>query len=77
MLGWLTLGCTIVVAGKLAEIESRNAYLWGIATGVAVLALVFGFGVYLVFANVLALVGEFICLWIAKSRDAKRAGRPF
>ena len=77
MLGWLLLACVISVAGKMADIEGRNSALWGAATGVGVLTLTWGFGILLVFANVMALVGVFICLWIAKARDDARAGRPF
>ena len=35
------------------------------------------FGIFLLFSNVIALVGMFIALWIAKARDARKAGRPF
>ena len=77
MLGLVMLACAIFVAGKMADIEGRSPYLWGLGTGAAICALTWGLGAYLVFSNVIGLVGLFIALWIAKARDAKRAGREF
>ncbi len=77
MLGWLLLACVIFVAGKMAEIEGRNPWAWGFATGSGVIVLTTQFGVFLLFSNVIALVGVFLALWIAKYHDDKKAGRPF
>lgn len=77
MLGWLLLGCVIWVSAKMAEIEGRTPWLWGFGALVGVLILTWGFGMLSVVSNVLALVGVFIALWIAKAIDDKRAGRPF
>ena len=77
MLGWLLLACVIWVAGKMAEIEGRTPWIWGLGAFVGFLILTWGFGILSLLSNVLTLVGVFVALWIAKAIDDKRAGRPF
>jgi len=61
-----------VVVGKMAAIEDRNALLWGTcAVGAGFVGLQV-LGVWGLAAPALTLVGGFVALWVARSRDEDR-----
>jgi hypothetical protein len=65
---------TGVAGGRMADIEDRNPYVWGFATGAVAW---FGgdlLGEWFWFAPVLALAACFAALWVMKARDGDGPG---
>ena len=66
---------TGVIGGKLAEMEDRSPYVWGVVTAVAAFFISDFLGAWFGLAPVAALAGCFAALWFMKSEDdADRGG---
>jgi hypothetical protein len=66
---------TGIVGGRLADMEDRNPYVWGVATGAFAYFASGPLGAWFGLAPFLALAACFVVLWAVKSRDdADRGG---
>jgi len=74
MLWIMVCVATGIVGGKLADIEDRSPFVWGVATAVVAYLLSGYMGAWFGAAPVAALAACFAGLWFLKSRDDKRSG---
>jgi len=74
MLWIMVIVVTGIVGGKLADIEERSPFVWGIATAVVAYVLSDVMGAWFGAAPIVALAACFAGLWFLKSRDDKRSG---
>jgi hypothetical protein len=74
MLWIMVIVVTGVVGGKLADIEDRSPWLWGVGTAVVAYVLSDLLGPWFGLAPVIALAACFAGLWIMKSRDEDKPG---
>ena len=66
---------TGIAGGRMADIEHRSPWIWGVVTAGATYALGSLLGAWFWFAPLVALIGLFAVLWFLKSReDARRGG---
>ncbi len=74
MLWIIVIVATGIAGGRMADIEHRSPWIWGIATAGATDLLGSLLGAWYGFAPFLALGALFAMLWFLKSRDDARRG---
>ena len=66
---------TGITVARMADIEHRSPWIWGIAAVAATIGLSELLGRWFWFAPPVTLIAAFAALWFLKSRDDARRGR--